>query len=76
MTADLATTRDLMEAVRAEMGDRWIVSLSWNGQDMNMLVRHVGRHVGHIVTFEPQDFAKPVDVLARDVGEYVRRVLQ
>ena len=70
---DLALTLALMEAVRAELGERWIFSLSWDGAALAFMARERGnRHSVRAGLLEPRDYHKPLRDLAQDIATFVK----
>ena len=69
----LAPTLALMEAVRAELGDGWIFSLSWDGAELAFMAREkANRHSIRVGLLEPGDYGKPLGALAQDIAAFVR----
>ncbi|MDP1910698.1 MAG: hypothetical protein Q8K85_20550, partial [Hyphomicrobium sp.] len=70
---DLALTLALMEAVRAELGDGWIFSLSWDGAELAFMARAKGnQHSVRAGLLEPRDYHKPLRALAREIATFVK----
>ena len=70
---DLALTLALMEAVRAELGDGWIFSPSWDGAELAFMAREkADRHSVRIGLLEPRDYHKPLRALAQDIATFVK----
>jgi hypothetical protein len=70
---DLALVLALMEAVRVELGDGWIFSLSWDGAHLAFMARERGRqHSYRAGVLEPLDYRKPLTTLAKDIAAFVK----